>query len=98
MKLLEGDYDVFGDDSVIFLSTLGHTPGHQALLVHLAKSGWILLAGDAAHFQDNWDNDRVPSINTSAEQTHASHTRWSRSWPKKTHSSGSTTTCRTSRT
>ena len=72
-----------GDDSVIFLSTPGHTPGHQALLVHLAKSGWILLAGDAAHFQDNWDNDRVPSINTSAEQTHASHTRWSRSWPKK---------------
>ncbi len=75
LKLLEGDYDVFGGDSVILLSTPGHTPGHQALLVHLAKSGWILLAGDAAHFQDNWDNDRVPSINTSAEQTHASHTR-----------------------
>jgi hypothetical protein len=73
--LLEGDYDVFGDGSVMLLSTPGHTPGHQSLLVHLARSGWILLAGDAAHFQDNWDNDRVPSINTSAEQTHASRAR-----------------------
>ena len=75
LKLLEGDYDVFGDGSVMLLSTPGHTPGHQSLLVHLAKSGWILLAGDAAHFEDNWDNDRVPSMNTSAEQTHASHAR-----------------------
>ena len=39
----------------------------------LVKTGWVLLTGDAAHFKDNWDNDRVPSINTNAEQTHASH-------------------------
>ena len=75
MRLLEGDLDVFGDGSVTLLSTPGHTPGHQSLLVHLAKTGWIVLTGDAAHFKDNWDNDRVPSINTSAEQTHASHDR-----------------------
>ena len=72
MKLLTGDLDVFGDGSVALLSTPGHTPGHQSLLVYLVKTGWVLLTGDAAHFQDNWDNDRVPSINTSAEQTHAS--------------------------
>ena len=58
MRLLEGDLDVFGDGSVTPLSTPGHTPGHQSLLVHLAKSGWIVLTGDAAHFKDNWDNDR----------------------------------------
>jgi len=75
MRLLEGDLDVFGDGSVILLSTPGHTPGHQSLLVHLARTGWIVLSGDAAHFRDNWDNDRVPSINTSAEQTHESHAR-----------------------
>jgi N-acyl homoserine lactone hydrolase len=73
MKLLTGDFDVFGDGSATLLSTRGHTPGHQSLLVHLGNTGWVVLTGDAAHFKDNWDNDRVPSINSNAEQTHASH-------------------------
>ena len=75
LRLVEGDIDVFGDGSVRLLSTPGHTPGHQSLMVQLARTGWIVLAGDAAHSTDNWDNDRVPSINTSAELTHASHAR-----------------------
>ena len=75
MKLPDGDLDVFGDGSVTILSTPGHTPGHQSLLVHLPKTGWVVLTGDAAHFKDNWDNDRVPSLNTSADQTHASHAK-----------------------
>ncbi|HJW70002.1 MAG TPA: N-acyl homoserine lactonase family protein, partial [Candidatus Binatia bacterium] len=33
---LEGDLDVFGDGSVTLLSTPGHTPGHQSILVRLA--------------------------------------------------------------
>ncbi|HZP98344.1 MAG TPA: N-acyl homoserine lactonase family protein [Reyranella sp.] len=78
LRLLEGDLDIFGDGSVVLLSTPGHTPGHQSLLVHLAKAGWIVLTGDVAHFKDNWDNDRVPSINTDAEQTHASRARLAR--------------------
>jgi N-acyl homoserine lactone hydrolase len=32
----------------------------------------VILSGDLAHFKDNWDNRRVPSMNTSAEQTQAS--------------------------
>ena len=32
---LEGDKDVFGDGSVTIISTPGHTPGHQSLLVKL---------------------------------------------------------------
>jgi glyoxylase-like metal-dependent hydrolase (beta-lactamase superfamily II) len=64
--------DVFGDGSATIVSTPGHTPGHQSLLVHLPRTGWVLLSGDAAHFRDNWDNRRVPSMNTSAEQTLAS--------------------------
>ena len=70
---LAGDLDVFGDGSLTILSTPGHTPGHQSLLVHLPKTGWIVLSGDAAHFKDNWDNKRVPSMNTSADQTQASY-------------------------
>jgi glyoxylase-like metal-dependent hydrolase (beta-lactamase superfamily II) len=75
MQQLSGDHDVFGDGSVVILSTPGHTPGHQSLLVRLAKGGYVVLTGDLAHFKDNWDNDRVPSMNTSAEQTHASHAK-----------------------
>jgi N-acyl homoserine lactone hydrolase len=38
---LAGDHDVFGDGSVMILSTPGHTPGHQSLLVHLPKTPCI---------------------------------------------------------
>ena len=75
IKPLSGDLDVFGDGSVIVLSTPGHTPGHQSLLVRLPKTGYVVLTGDLAHFKDNWDNDRVPSMNTNAEQTHASRAK-----------------------
>ncbi|MGH8431984.1 MAG: N-acyl homoserine lactonase family protein [Solimonas sp.] len=73
IRKLEGDLDVFGDGSVTILSTPGHTPGHQSLLVRLPKTGWLVLTGDATHFKDNWDNKRVASMNTSAEQTQASY-------------------------
>jgi N-acyl homoserine lactone hydrolase len=69
---LEGDRDLFGDGSVIILSTPGHTPGHQSLLVKLPNTGAVVLSGDAAHFKENWDNRRVPSNNVDKEQTLAS--------------------------
>ncbi len=72
---LEGDHDVFGDGSVTLLSTPGHTPGHQSLLVKLPKTGALLLSGDAVHFKDNWDNRRVPSGNFDKEKTLASMAR-----------------------
>lgn len=40
---LEGDNDVFGDGSVIIKRAVGHTPGHQMLLVKLPKTGAVLL-------------------------------------------------------
>lgn len=72
VTLLEGDRDVFGDGSVMILSTPGHTPGHQSLLVKLPKSGALLLSGDAVHFKANWDNRGVPAMNVSKDQTLAS--------------------------
>jgi glyoxylase-like metal-dependent hydrolase (beta-lactamase superfamily II) len=75
VKKLEGDYDVFGDGSVTILSTPGHTPGHQSLLVRLPKTGAIVLSGDAVHFKDNWDKRRVPAGNTDKDKTLASMQR-----------------------
>lgn len=48
--VLDGDHDVFGDGSVVILSTPGHTPGHQSLLVRLAKFGPVVLSGDLYHY------------------------------------------------
>jgi len=72
---LEGDHDVFGDGSVTIISTPGHTPGHQSLLVKLPKTGAVLLSGDAVHFKSNWDNRGVPETNFNKEQTSASMQR-----------------------
>ena len=64
LQLVRGDTDVFGDGSVTLVSTPGHTPGHQSLLVHLKKSGFIILSGDVAHTEGNFEKDIVPTLNT----------------------------------
>jgi N-acyl homoserine lactone hydrolase len=71
---LEGDRDVFGDGSVTIVSTPGHTPGHQSLLVKLPKTGAVLLTGDAVHFKANWDGKVVPGANFDKDKTAASMT------------------------
>ena len=64
LQLLDGDTDVFGDGSVTLISTPGHTPGSQSLLVHLKNSGFIILSGDVVHLQGNFENNIVPALNT----------------------------------
>ena len=49
-RMLDGDYDVFGDGSVVLLLTPGHTPGHQCLYVRLARTGGVVLSGDLYHY------------------------------------------------
>ena len=73
---LIGDKDVFGDGSVIMLSTPGHTPGHHSLLVKLKEKGNVLITGDLAHFRENYDSNGVPTFNTSRAETLASLDRF----------------------
>ena len=68
-QLIEGDKDFFGDGNLTILSTPGHTPGHQSLLVRLRKTGYVVLSGDAAHFESNWERRRVPAFNTDKAQS-----------------------------
>jgi N-acyl homoserine lactone hydrolase len=72
VERLSGDRDIFGDGSLNIISTPGHTPGHQSLLVKLPKTGALLLTGDLVHFQYMWDHKVVPSFNFDEEQSLAS--------------------------
>ena len=72
LQLINGDTDVFGDGSVTLVSTPGHTPGHQSLLVHLKNSGFIILSGDVAHLEGNFEKNIVPSLNTNKAESIAS--------------------------
>jgi N-acyl homoserine lactone hydrolase len=65
----DGDYDLFGDGSVMLIATHGHSPGHQCLLVRLPKTGAVLLTGDAVHTRANWDSHRVPERNFNVPQS-----------------------------
>jgi glyoxylase-like metal-dependent hydrolase (beta-lactamase superfamily II) len=66
------DKDVFGDGTVVLLRTPGHTPGHSSLLVRLKEKGAFILAGDAAHFHENYDSNGVPAFNYDRADTVAS--------------------------
>jgi len=69
VKKLKGDFDVFGDGTVILKSMPGHTPGHQVLYLDLAKNGPTLLTGDLYHLYENREHKRVPIFNFDVEQT-----------------------------
>jgi N-acyl homoserine lactone hydrolase len=75
LQLIDGDTDIFGDGSVTLISTPGHTPGHQSMLVHLRKSGFIMLSGDVVHLEENFEKNIVPSLNTDKAESIASMQR-----------------------
>jgi glyoxylase-like metal-dependent hydrolase (beta-lactamase superfamily II) len=43
-SIIDGEYDLFGDSSVVCLPTYGHTAGHQSLRVRLDKREVVLTA------------------------------------------------------
>jgi N-acyl homoserine lactone hydrolase len=67
-----GDYDVFGDGTVVIKAAYGHTPGHQVLYVKLPRTGPVLLAGDLYHLQEERGTDKVPGFEFNREQSLAS--------------------------
>jgi len=64
VQLLDGGHDLFGDGSLELVPTVGHTPGHQSLLVNrdlmLVADACYLAAGLARdhHPELAWDRDR----------------------------------------
>lgn len=60
IKFIDGDYDVFGDGTVVLLSTPGHSPGHQSLYLKLAHTGGVVISGDLYHYTAERRLGRVP--------------------------------------
>jgi N-acyl homoserine lactone hydrolase len=52
---LNGDYDLFGDGSVMILATPGHTLGHQSVKVKFASGRSMIMSQDAIWMQENMD-------------------------------------------
>lgn len=65
----EGDYDVFGDGSVIIVPATGHTPGHAVLRLDLENEGIVWLSGDLYHFIQSREQQIVPAFNFSKPDT-----------------------------
>ena len=71
-KTFRGDYDVFGDGSVVIFETPGHTPGHTSLQLMMPEAGPVLLAGDLYHRSESRELKRVPRFNYDEAMTLAS--------------------------
>jgi N-acyl homoserine lactone hydrolase len=76
-RMISGDYDVFHDGTVRILQAPGHTPGHQVLLLKLAKSGVVLLSGDLYHQRSDrprpgQTSGRVMTVNINRAESLAS--------------------------
>ncbi len=61
VQQIDGEYDLFGDGTVVTVPTHGHTPGHQSLKVKLV-SGDVVLAADACHFRKTLEDMHLPNI------------------------------------
>jgi len=74
-QMIDSDYDVFGDGTVVLMSAPGHTPGHQVLAVKLAKRGTVVLAGDLYHYPEERTTGRIPTFEYDADQSRAARAK-----------------------
>jgi glyoxylase-like metal-dependent hydrolase (beta-lactamase superfamily II) len=54
-NLLPGDVEIMKD--VFAVSLPGHTPGTMGLMVHLDRSGTIILTSDACYMKESYDSE-----------------------------------------
>ena len=59
-ELIKGDYELV--EGIHILSTPGHSPGHQSVLVETEELGPIIIAGDAVYFKESLEKEVLPAI------------------------------------
>lgn len=60
LDTITSERDLFGDGRVVLIHVPGHTPGSIAGLVHLERSGRMLLAGDTVSLQETLVTGNLP--------------------------------------
>ena len=78
------EYDVFGDGTVVMKAAPGHTPGHQVLVLRLASTGRVMLAGDLYHYPPERTLRRPPPDNEFNVQQSAASRAMIEEYLKKT--------------
>lgn len=68
---LDGEFDVFGDGTVILFPTPGHTPGHQSLKVKVSQDRWFVMTADACYTREHLERDLLPGVAWNGEQMRA---------------------------
>ncbi|MBT6095998.1 MAG: N-acyl homoserine lactonase family protein [Rhodospirillaceae bacterium] len=68
LKLLDGEYDIFGDDSVVCIPTPGHTVGHQSLRVRHTSGRQVVLTSDCCYFARTLDDGALPTFGHDLDQ------------------------------
>lgn len=59
-RLVDGTVDLLGEGSIMLHPTIGHTPGHQSVVVRLDDGRRVVIAGDACYFPENLDTEVSP--------------------------------------
>jgi len=72
---VQGELDLFGDGTVRLLPTPGHSAGHVSLLLHLARTGPVLLTADAVDNRAQWEGCEPPRALHAAEDAERSRER-----------------------
>jgi N-acyl homoserine lactone hydrolase len=62
MIQLNGDLDLFADNSVVVKRWVGHTPGSQMMVVRLPKTGTVILTSDSVYFAENVTKNLLPDV------------------------------------
>jgi glyoxylase-like metal-dependent hydrolase (beta-lactamase superfamily II) len=74
-ELLDGDYDVFGDQSVVLIRTPGHTRGHQSMVIRFSKDNVFILASDACYLRQNLEYMILSAVCFDQHQMYISYRR-----------------------
>ncbi len=59
-QIIDGDESLM--PGITAISTPGHTPGHQSLMVNLPENGTLILAGDCAYINENIEREIIPGL------------------------------------
>jgi N-acyl homoserine lactone hydrolase len=60
LRLVDGEWDLFGDGRVRLIPTAGHTAGHQSLLLRTDDGSDLVLCGDACYMRRSLDEGALP--------------------------------------